>query len=286
MNGRRLSFAMLVALASLCQTAPASSHPSFEATRAELDRLIALRPGDADLLVQRASAYREEGLLSPALVDLDRAAVLDAGRRDVELLKGQILVEAGRAAEGEALLRALVRREPDDARARASHAGALASLGRDAEAAGEWGRAIQAAGEAPVEYHFQRARSLARAHAPDVGPALASLAEAREALGFLVALEAYALELEVGAGLYERALVRLEELASRGERREQWWVRRGEVLALAGRDEEARRELERALAQLAERSPGRRRAPASRDLEERARKTLASLPKPPDEDTR
>lgn len=69
-------------------------------------------------------------------------------------------------------------------------------------------------------------------------------------LGPLVSLQHYAISLELQRNQYNAALVRLDQIAAKSSRKETWLLRRAEIMAKAGRNNEAMDALNNALAAL------------------------------------
>jgi predicted Zn-dependent protease len=115
----------------------------------------------------------------------------------------------------------------------------------------------------------------ARARAPE-GPlaARAALDEGVRRLGPVVSLMLPALDQEVAAGRLDDALARIDRLAAAAPRADGWATLRGELLARAGRCDEARAAFREALRSLEAQPPPRRAARGNAELERRARAAL------------
>jgi len=149
--------------------------------------------------------------------------------------------------------------------------------GRPGDAVRHWTLAIGAAAEPRPEWFLDRARSAGLAGLPP-REILSGLDEGIERLGPLPALQLKAVEVEVGRGAIEEALRRLSATAEQADRKERWLLRRAEVLAGAGRTDEARTEFLAARAAL-ERLPERvRRGWAATELTRQIDAGLAKLP--------
>jgi len=102
------------------------------------------------------------------------------------------------------------------------------------------------------------------------------LDEGIQKLGPLVTLQLTAIDLELRRRNYDAALARLDGITSQSERKETWLVRRGEILKLAGRQEEARAAFNAALVAIESLPPARRQSRTVTTLELRARSALGS----------
>jgi predicted negative regulator of RcsB-dependent stress response len=103
---------------------------------------------------------------------------------------------------------------------------------------------------------------------------LRGLDEGINRLGPVVTLQLAAIDLEVGRKNYEAALTRLNQIAAQSERKEAWLVRRGDILKLAGRDDEARAAFNAALLAIESLPPAHRQSRSVTALELRARLAL------------
>jgi tetratricopeptide (TPR) repeat protein len=252
---------------ALLASDPASAHESADASLARVSRRIQQDPGNAALYLERGELHRVDGDWGAAAADLKRARELDPGLPEADLYRGRLLLEAGHPAEAEAAFRGFLRRSPHHAAAHAMRADALARLGRSAEAAEEYGAAIRLQPSPSPEFHLGRARALGEAR--DLGAALRSLEEGLEKLGPVTTLELHAIELEVQRRDFDAALSRLDRLAAMSASQARWLARRGEILELAGRMDEALHAYERAISALRELPGARRNTVAMSRLEAR-----------------
>ena len=253
---------------------PALAHPAPDRQIAEVNRLIVARPRDATLFLKRGEIRRGLSDWKAAAADYRRARELDANLDAVDLCLGRMLVEAGRPQEAIPALDRFLAKHPDHSMALASRARALARLGRSVQAADDFSRAIaqhQSPGHADPDLYLERARALAEGREPRLDEALRGLDEGMAALGPLVSLGIYAVDLEVRQRRYDAALMRIDRLAALSPRKESYLVRRGAILEAAGRPAEARQAYAQALEAAATLPPGRRKVPAIEDLASRAR---------------
>jgi len=268
---RRLAVAgLLVALTATF--GPALAHPAPDRQIADLDRLIAARPRDATLFLRRGEIHRGLSDWKAAAADYRRARQLDPALDAVDLCLGRMLVESGRPQEAIPALDRFLAKHPDHPMAIASRARALARLGRSMQAADDFTRSIaQSQPHADPDLYLERARALAEGREPRLDEAIRGLDDGMAALGPLVSLGLYAIDLEVRARRYDAALERIDRLAAVSPRKESYLVRRGTILEAAGRPAEARQAYAQALEAVAALPPGRRAVPALEDLASQAR---------------
>ncbi|HXG62702.1 MAG TPA: tetratricopeptide repeat protein [Planctomycetota bacterium] len=248
-------------------------HEDLELQIAELTRRMEREGASAELYYRRAELHRFHEDWPAARADYDRAERLDPGLAEVDLGRGRMWLGAGSPDRAEAALVRFLSRRPDHAGALLERARARRALGRPAEAARDYTRALARLPDPKPDFFLERAR--AQEEAGDLAGALAGLEEGMKRLGRIVTLESAALELEIASGRLDEALARLERLAAGTPRPEPWLVRRGEVLRRAGRAAEAEAAFRAALAALETLPPARRAVKSVRDLEARARAGLS-----------
>ncbi len=280
---RRLAVAGALA-AVLALSPPVRGHVALDRQIADLDARIAARPADATLYLKRGEVHRSRSDWQAAAADYRRAHELDPALEVADFYLGRMLYEAGRPSEAIPSLDRFLAKHPDHPGALAARARGRARLGRNLEAAEDYSRAI--AGHGPVrpadpDLYIERARALVAAPEPRLAEALDGLEEGMAALGPLVSLGLYAIDLEMRLGSFDAALARINRLAALSTRKESYLVKRGAVLEAAGRNDEARRAYALALEAIASLPEGRRAARAVDDLAARARAGLARAHRTP-----
>ena len=248
--------------------AEARAHGELHPRIDELTRELAAAP-TAELHLRRGELHRLDGNFPAALADYEIAERLDPGLATVVLCQGRALFEAGHPGPAKAMLDEFLRRRPDHAGGFLLRARVHAKLGARREAVEDYGRAIAQAEEPRPEMFVERAEVQMAAGEP--AAALAGLEEGLARLGAIVALHLPALDAELALARFDAALSRVDGLAAATERKEPWLERRAEVLARAGRPEEAAAARRAALAALADLPARLREAPAWRDFEQRLR---------------
>jgi tetratricopeptide (TPR) repeat protein len=274
---------LLLLLPSFALVSPVSAQ-AHGAVHEQIDALtqqISQAPKNAGLFVMRGELYTEHGDLDAALSDYHRAGQLNPGLTIVDLARGKTLYQAGQFPSAkEALDRYLVR-QPHHTDGLIFRARVLAQLGQRDASIADYTRAIEylaRLGHPNPDYYFERARLVAGGGQSHVRDAIGGLDEGLVALGPLPALQLYAIELELTIGRTEAALARLDSVASQQSHRpEAWLARRGEILELGGRAEDARAAYERALEAIEALSPRYRKTRATLELEARLRRTLDRL---------
>jgi tetratricopeptide (TPR) repeat protein len=266
-------------LAALPVAEAPRAHGDVHARIERANHQVEREPGDATHYLTRAALYRDQRDWGAALADLDRAAQLDPRRREVDFQRGRVLLDAGRPEEATAALEQFLRWAPDHPDARAARARALLALGRPLEAAADLTRAIEHQPVPLPERYLERARALAEAEEPRLAEAIRGLDEGLDALGPLLPLGLYAVELEVRLGRFDAALARLEGLGAGVRRQETWLARRARILEGAGRHDDARVAYEQADAAIRQLTDHQRETPAMKQLSTQIREADARLGK-------
>jgi tetratricopeptide (TPR) repeat protein len=210
------------------------AHPEIEAGLARLNAEIAARPDAAALYLQRGELYAKHEDWVHAEANYLRAAELEPRLPRLAQARGALELAAGRPAAARALLDAALELDPRDAAALVLRSRAPRAQGAEAAALADLGAALALLPEPPPELFLERAALLPAA------AAIASLDEGIARLGPVVTLHLRALALEESLGRTDDAAARLARLAADSERKESWLRRRGDLLARAGRDREAR----------------------------------------------
>ncbi len=265
--------AVLVLSAFALATRSSQAHPGLEDALLRLNAGIAAAPANPDLYLERGELYTAHEDWIAAEANLLRAAELSPHHPRLDRARAQLALATGHAADALALINATLQRAPADPDALLVRARAQARLGqRDAAVADLNGVLSLVATPAP-ELFLERAALLPPADA------VRSLDQGVQRIGPALTLHQRALELELSLGAVDAAVARIDGLAERSERKESWLKRRGDVLARAGRLQEARASYAAALAAIAALPDWLRASPPTLKLaEELSRITAVRLP--------
>ena len=249
----------------------AYAHEGLHEQIAAITAKIKRDPKNASLYLQRGELHRLHCDWSRAATDYNRAARLQPGLTIVDLARGKMLFESGRLQRSKLVLDRFLSQQPNHFEGLTTRARVLAKLGSTADAIKDFTGAIAQSPE--PELYLERAETTIR-DGKRLDEALSGLDEGIKQLGPIVTLQLPAIELELRRQNYEGALSRLDLIAAQSERKETWLVRRGEILRLAGRDEEARAAFNAALVAIESLPPWRRQSKAVTALQVRARSAL------------
>ena len=184
-----------------------------------------------------------------------------------------MLFDSGRLQRAKVKLDHFLTLQPAHYEGLITRARVLAKLGDRIDAAKDFTQALSLSSASEPELYLERAGVLG-ADVRQLGEALRGLDEGINKLGPVVTLQLAAIDLELRRKNYDGALVRLDQIAAQSQRKESWLVRRGEILKLAGRNEEARTAFNAALTAIESLPPPHRQSRSVSALELRARSAL------------
>ena len=275
-SARRFSAGILWLAAILLFPIQLPGHADIHERIKAVSEQIEKQPNDAELYIKRGELHRMHRDWKAALADYQRAVERDPHLDQVKFVRGRMQFEAGRWTAAKTDLDQFLALQPNHREGLLVRARVLAALGKRLEAVKDYTQAIAMLAHPTPEYYLERAKTLEAEGDEYIEWALRGLDEGIAKLGPLVTLQFRAIDLELKRRRYDEALARLDQIARwlSAERRLQ---RRGEILELAGRRQEARRAYSEALDHL-ESLPARRgTSQASRELEEHLRASLERL---------
>ena len=252
---------------------PVHAHEGLHEQIAAITAKIKRDPKNASLYLQRGELHRLHRDWMRATADYDRAERLQPGLKIVDLARGKMLFDSGRLQLAKLTVDRFLSRQPGHYEGLITRARVLAKLGVRMNAAKDFTEALSLSSVPEPELYLERANVVA-ANEQQLGEALRGLDEGINKLGPVVTLQLAAIDLEVRRKNYDGALVRLDQIAAQSQRKEAWLVRRGEILQLAGRDEEARAAFNAALTAIESLPPVHRQSRSVSALELRARSAL------------
>lgn len=272
--GRKLIWLSGIAICLALASSFARAHEGLPEQIVAITKKIKRDPKNASLYLQRGELYRLHRNWTRAAADYDRAIRLRPDLKVVDLARGRMFYEAGRFERARPALDRFLSQQADHYEGLITRARVLAKLGDRFEAAKDFTHAMAKASVQEPELYIERAQVIA-GDAKYIDEALSGLDEGIKRLGPLVTLQLSAIELELRRHNYDAALARLDVVTSQSERKETWLVRRGEILKLAGRQEDAHAAFNAALAAIGLLPPERRQSRVVTALQLRARSAIA-----------
>jgi predicted Zn-dependent protease len=273
---RQISFLVAALFGS---TLSGWSHGDMHGQIVDTTKLIEKEPRNAALYIKRSDLYRAHGDFDNAYSDLEQATLLDRKLEVLPLARGRLFYEANWPQSAKNALDQFLVSHTNHVEAHALRARCLGKLGRRLEAVKDYTRAINLASEAQPELYLERAQALSDEGTNYFTEAVKGLEEGMKRMGPLITLQLYAIDLEAKQKSYDAALARLDRVAAASPRKETWLARKGEILQLAGRPEQAADAFQAALKAIAQLPDTRRYVPAMQELEKRIQAVLQALAK-------
>lgn len=259
-----------LALIALGVTTTVHAHPEIDAALTRLQSAIAAAPARAELYLERGQLYARHEAWDLAEANYLRAAELARELPGLAHARGALALARGQWREAHEWLSGALVRDAGDAESWVLRARASTGLGDRAAARRDYDRALDLLPEPGAELFLERA---ACAESPTAELRVLDVAIVR--IGPALVLQARALALEESLGRTDAALARLEQIMQTAERRDPWFQRRGEILACAGRDRDAREAFAAALSEIEKLPDWLRAAPATAAREIALRRILA-----------
>lgn len=269
----RKKLILLIAVCIVLLAGLAQAHEGLHEQIAAITAKIKRDPKNASLYLQRGELHRLHRDWGHAAADYDRAERLQPSLKTVELARGKMLLDSGRLQRAKLTLDRFLSQQPGHYEGLVTRARVLAKLGARTDAAKDFTHALALSSMPEPELYLERANVLA-GDEQRIDGALTGLDEGINKLGSLVTLQLAAIDLELRRKNHDGALARIDQIAAQSQRKEAWFVRRGEILKLAGRDDEARAAFNAALLAIESLPPAHRQSRSVTALELRARSAL------------
>lgn len=226
------------ALLALSAALPAAAHGDLHERIAELDKLIAGRPGDAKLLLARAGLQFEHEAYDAALADLLAARALAPDAAEYPFLLARSYAAAKLPLTAIRELAPFLKAHPDHGDGWLVTARALAATGQFAESGAAFDAAAAHLVRVEPQVVLEQAAAFEQAGRPE--DALARVAAGRAKLGAHVpSLVERTLHLLVRLGRIPEALAELDAQAAHLQRKDPFLIRKAQLLSANGRRDEA-----------------------------------------------
>jgi tetratricopeptide (TPR) repeat protein len=243
------------------------AHAGIDERIKDMNQRVAADPDNAELYVKRGELHRLHRDWPAALADYQRAENLASESHIIWFVRGRMYYEAGRLPEAKIELDRLLSAAPDHQEGLVTRARLLTRLDQPLQAAHDYDVVIAGLVHPTPEFYLERAKALVASGPQQAGRALDGLDEGIRRLGPLFTLVDFAIELEVQSARYDAALRRLDQQLGSALAPERLFYRRGTILSLSGRAEEARKSYVQALGSLRTAPIRRRSTRAAKDFE-------------------
>lgn len=246
---------LLVSLLSL----PVAAHPGIHEQLRQLNQLIARHPNDQSLLIQRASAYSNDGHFDEALIDLLHAESLGQPIAAAYEL-GVLFYRKGELGTARAYFDTYLQHYPNHSHALEYRARVARDSNDFSSAIEDLRRLTQLKGRLNPGLYLAAARMLAmhdsepleneKSNNKGISPALVFLDEGMQQVGIIPQLQRKAILYELQLGNTEQALKRMQSLQSVLGDSPGWKIEMAELLLNNGRRLSAQQLLKQADFQL------------------------------------
>ena len=275
-NHRRVIVSLLCATAVAALHRPevfahGTSHELIEAATRE----IASRPDDAPLYLRRANLHLEHGDWCACLLDVDEAERRQTQDLGAALVRARAQAAGGFFTDANASLDKFLAVHPAHAAAIIQRARVFGALGKKAEAAEEFVRAMSHVSQPEPDQVFELAALLCAAGRE--ADAVAAIDRALKMTPGVPSLVECGVKIEMGLGHFDAALRRIEEAIRATRIKEPLMARRAAVLAQAGRIGESLAAWRELHARLAVLPAAERDSHAMSALSQRTRHAIGAL---------
>lgn len=272
---RAIVFLRCAAAVAALRTAEVFAHGTSHELIGAATREIASRPDHAPLYLRRANLHLEHGDWHACLLDVDEAERRQTQDLGAGFVRARAQAAGGFFADAKVTLDKFLAAHPLDAAALMERARVLSTLGKKAEAAEEFVRAMSHAQETEPDRIFELAALLCAAGRE--ADALAAIDGALKATPGVPSLVECGVKIEIGRGNFDGALRRIAEAISAATIKEPLMARRAAVLAQAGRIAESLAAWRELHARLATLPAAQRDSHAMSSLSERTRHAIGAL---------
>lgn len=226
------------------------------------------------LYLSRGELHREHKDWEAAALDYDRAAKLNSDLV-VDFPRAQLLADQNQLEAARSLFDAVLAKHSAHAETFVGRARVQVRLENPQAAVGDFQRALALIRWPEPELFLELARAqMTLGQAED---AIHSLDQGMKRCGPIVALQNYAVEIELGRKNTREAVSRLDRIIEQTDRKENWLAQRGNILLAEGRTDEARKSLQKALEAIDLLPRPIRQAPPMQKLQSDLHTTLLAL---------
>lgn len=224
-------------IASLLLAGRSYGHGAYHDVVAALSAELQRNPNDAALRYKLAEAHAGHEDWRACIREIKLVERLAPSVYPTDFLRGFALHLAGKAEEAKKVLDVFLAASPRHQDALSTRGRVLVKLGRPAEAAADFQRAVDLSTVPQPDLIVELATC--QAQTGKTREACASIEAGLKAAGDVPSLLLCALEIETKAGAWDAALGRIDALRKTAPREEPWMARRAELLHLAGRTDES-----------------------------------------------
>lgn len=216
----------------------AHGHGAYHDVVERIEVELKKTPDDAALRYELAEAHAEHEDWQECIEEISRLEGFAPGVHPTGYLRGLALFIGGKNDEAYNVLGDYLTTHPDHVEALATRGRVLAKMDRPAEAVADLQAAVKATPSPSGELVMELALAYQKIGKPEEASKV--LDEALKTSRDAPLLLECAMEIETAAGMSDSALGRIDGLQKNAPRPEPWMAKRAELLAKAGRADEAR----------------------------------------------
>ncbi len=235
----------------------------------EITAQLAEQGDSPQLYAKRAHIYQSNQHWSEAMSDFNKAAELDQENAEFDLDRARLCYDAGEYMRSLDFINLYFLRHEYTTEALLIRARSYRELKDFKQAVKSYELALSNVsaidGRPSPEWYVEFADVLTMTG--DKQKALQALQQGINQLGFISVFQVKAIELELDLELYDSALNRIDQLLGQSQRKDIWLSRRADILARAGRQDEAQQTFQQAYAALQHLPQHIRNLPVSKELE-------------------
>jgi tetratricopeptide (TPR) repeat protein len=275
-----IHYGLALACTAMLTITPAWSHGDINEKIQRLNQKIQQEPNNPDWYFQRGMNWLLNQHFDHAQEDFAVVRKLAPEHPHVALYVGRSLLgenkpQAARLEFDKALSLAAndTQQQTEVLRWRAQ---AFADMNDAGHAAEDWLAAAQRSPNPQPDWYALAAKALRNDKRPQ--EALAALERGITHLGDILLLQDAAMEIEVQLKRYDAALARVEKQLETAERRDRWWVRKGDILLAAEKTQAAKQAYQQAQQLFSALPEHVRSRPASQQEQQILQHKLAAFP--------
>ncbi len=228
-NIERLCYSVIVVIASTIVD-PLFAHPGLHHDIQEISRTLSREPDRGDLLIQRARLLRLDARFLDSLADLDRASHVSPDAPQLDLERGLTLSALRRDSEADAALTRHIEHGSASSVAYIER-GHIRARGRNPETAlADYSTALEQ--HPTVDIVIAKTRVLESIGRVD--EAARDLSSGMKQLGGPVVIRDELIRIETIRKRFDVAIALIDEVIEKAAVKTEWYLRRGDVLQVAG----------------------------------------------------
>ena len=263
----RLAFLYILAIFALpLLSVPAHSHGNLHEQIAKISKQIKAHPDSALLYFKRGQLHHQHGDLQLSLKDLKKTRKLQPDFSEVNYDLAEVLADMSKPKKALSSIQKFITDYPQSMKAYLNRARIYTMFGKHSLATSDYQVAIKLSVQPLPEYYLLLSESLIQGKVADHQAAIKCLQDGKKRLGFIITLQNRMIDIELLRQQYTSALSLIDETLAQLNRKEKWLVKKAEVLAQAGKIQEAIQTYNIALREIKQLPQRHKNAPHTKEL--------------------